>query len=71
MQRLVELGEEVKHRRIAYNFSMDDVAKKAGITRATISEIEKGNEKCSIESCFKVMSILDFCFSLSIPTMKQ
>ncbi len=75
MQRLLELGTEIRHRRIAYNLSMDDVAKKAGITRATLTEIEKGNEKCSIGSYFRVMDILDidvsFIKTYSIPKRKR
>ena len=37
---------------------MEEVANKVGITRATLSEIEKGNPSCSFGSYLKVISIL-------------
>ncbi len=58
MLDLKTLGKEIRNTRLAKNFSMDEVAKHADITRVTLTEIENGNPKSSIGSYFKVMSIL-------------
>lgn len=58
------LGSQIRESRLAKNFSMEEIAKQAGITRATLSEIESGNPKCAIGSYLNVMSILGVEVSL-------
>ena len=65
MNDLKKLGLKIKEKRLSLNLRMDDVAKKAGITRATLCSIEKGNSNCSIISLFKVMDILDLYLSVN------
>ena len=59
MLDLKVLGKQIRETRLTKNFSMEEVAQKAEITRATLSEIENGNPKCAIGSYLKVMSIVD------------
>ena len=64
MEELEKLAKQIKNKRLESNISMNDVAKQADITRATLFEIEKGNPKCAIGSYFKVMSILGIDFEI-------
>lgn len=65
MNDLVALGQFIKEKRLYLNLRMDDVAKQAGITRATLWSIEKGKGTCSISSLFKVLEILDISFTVT------
>lgn len=58
MNELSVLGKTIKEKRLLLNLRMDDVAKRADITRATLWSIEKGKGGFSASSLFKVMSIL-------------
>lgn len=64
MNELIVLGKSIKEKRLFLNMRMDDVAKKAGITRATLWSIEKGKGGFSASSLFKVMNILDMSFKV-------
>ena len=66
MEELLTLGKTIKAKRLALNMRMDDVAKKANITRATLWSIEKGTSNCSITSLFNVLNVLDISFNISI-----
>lgn len=65
MMNIKSLGKQIRETRLLKNFSMEEVASKAEITRATFSEIENGNPKCAIGSYLKVMSILDMDLSFT------
>ena len=71
MENIVTLGKNIKNRRLSLNMRMDDVAKQASITRATLWSIEKGEGKCSISSLFNVMSVLGLSFDLGSVTDKK
>ena len=75
MEDAVFLGHKIKEKRLALNLRMDDVAKKAGITRPTLWAIEKGTGNYSVSSLFKVMSILGLSLMIdsdgSIDTMRN
>ena len=64
MENIVALGKNIKNKRLSLNMRMDDVAKQANITRATLWSIEKGEGKCSIASLFNVMSVLGLSFDV-------
>ena len=63
MKELKNLGKLIKKKRLALNMRMDDVARKADITRATLWSIEKGLGNCSINSLIKVLNVLGISFS--------
>lgn len=65
MEELLTLGKTIKAKRLALNMRMDDVAKKANITRATLWSIEKGTSNCSMTSLFKVLDVLGLSFNVS------
>ena len=69
MNDLSLLGNVIKEKRLALNLRMDDVAKRANITRATLWSIEKGSGNCSMNNLVKVMNVLGL--SLSIDGMKN
>ncbi|MBQ3729784.1 MAG: DUF3791 domain-containing protein [Spirochaetales bacterium] len=58
MEQLFWLGKMIKEKRLAQNLRMDDVARKAGISRVTLWSIEKGEGNCSLSSLLRVMDVL-------------
>lgn len=64
MEKLLFLGNAIKEKRLALNIRMDDLARKADITRATLWSIEKGTSNCSIGTVFKLMDVLGLDFNL-------
>lgn len=65
MKKLLLLGNAIKEKRLALNIRMDDLARKADITRATLWSIEKGTSNCSIRTVFKLMDALGLNFNLA------
>ena len=65
MEQLKELGHAIKQKRLAENLTMDYLASKANISRATLWSIEKGNSNCSIKAVFKVLEILGLTISIN------
>ena len=65
MLKLNDLTKQIRNARLAKNLSMEEVANKAGITRATLSEIENGNPNCAFGSYLKVLSILEIEVSVN------
>jgi len=53
------IGEKIKTIREAINLTQDDLAKKLGITRPAISNIEQGERKLTAEETFKISKILN------------
>ena len=58
---LFELGEKIKTLRKEKNLSQEELAKKSGISRATLSKLENGNlTKISIATLDRVLGVLGF-----------
>lgn len=53
------LGRTIKNKRLARNMTMDALAKRAGITRATLSAIENGTGNYSIDTLLIVLGSID------------
>ena len=64
MNDLILLGKAIKEKRLSLNMRMDDVAKKAGISRATLWSIERGVGNCSVSTLFKIMDVLGLSFKI-------
>ncbi len=63
---LVEsIGAFVKNHRLNQNRSQDDVATSAGISRSTLSLLERG-EKISLGSLIRVLRILDLLYVMDV-----
>jgi transcriptional regulator with XRE-family HTH domain len=63
---LVEIiGKFVQHHRLNQNKTQHDVAKAAGISRSTLSLLERG-EKVSLSSLMQVLRILDLLYIMDI-----
>ncbi|MBP5163546.1 MAG: DUF3791 domain-containing protein [Spirochaetales bacterium] len=58
MEQLFWLGKMIKEKRLAQNLRMDDVARRADISRVTLWSIEKGEVNCSLSSLLRVMDVL-------------
>lgn len=56
------IGKTVRDKRIYLNLTMDQVAAKANITRATLLSIENGTGNYSIDALLKVMECLSLVF---------
>jgi DNA-binding XRE family transcriptional regulator len=50
-------------RRASLGLSQDDVAKKSGITRATINTVESGKGNSSMLTCMSILEALDLKLS--------
>ena len=61
----LSIGEQIKERRLELNLRMDDVAKRANTSRATLSSIENGKANYSINLLLKLFEILGLSFSIS------
>lgn len=64
MEEMLIIGKTIKNKRLLLNMRMDDLAKKTGITRATVSSIENGKGNCSALTLLKIMSALGLSFSI-------
>ena len=65
MDELLRIGKSIKKKRLEMNLRMEDVARKADITRVTLWSIERGTANCSIKSLFRVLDILNMKISFS------
>ena len=58
-KKILEIfGENIKLARLRRKLSMEQIAQRAGLSRATISKIEKGDESVAMGSYFQVLFIL-------------
>ena len=64
MEIAINTGTIIKRRRLSLNMRMEDVSKKANITRATLWSIEKGTGNYSFASLIKVLNILGLSISI-------
>lgn len=55
---LQKLGDFVKHHRIAQNKSQEQLSKAAGVSRSTLSLLERG-EKVNLITLIQVLRVLD------------
>ena len=62
MKNKATIGKLIKESRLEQNLRMDDVVKKIGITRTTLSSIENGTGNYSIDTLLKLLNF----FNLSI-----
>ena len=65
MEDLFRIGKTIRDRRLELNLRMDDVAKRANTTRATLWVIEKGTANYSVKTLLQVMAVLDLKITLS------
>jgi transcriptional regulator with XRE-family HTH domain len=62
---IFELGAKIKNLRKEKNISQEELAKKAGISRTTLSKIENGySSKVSIVTVEKILSILGYTLDI-------
>jgi len=66
MEKYCEIGNKIKSRRLALNLTSSYVAKKAGITRATLSAIENGSTKCTLNNLLRVISYLNMNINITV-----
>ena len=65
MSNMSEIGNAIKEKRLSQNLRMEDVAGKAGITRATLWAIEKGTANCSVKTLLQTMDVLGLELSVA------
>jgi transcriptional regulator with XRE-family HTH domain len=51
------LGQFIREGRLVRGFSTTDLAARAGISRALLQRIERGDAGCSIGACFEVAAL--------------
>ncbi|MEZ6097219.1 MAG: helix-turn-helix transcriptional regulator [Pirellulaceae bacterium] len=57
-RKLAQVGEQLRLARLRRRLSAEKVAERAGIARSTLSLIENGSGSSSIETLFRVLSVL-------------
>ena len=65
MENKVLLGRLIREKRLLLNLTMDEVSRKANITRATLSSIENGSGNYSIDNLFEVLNLLSLELNLN------
>jgi transcriptional regulator with XRE-family HTH domain len=55
---LIAFGENIKYARLRRDLSADQVSERAGISRTTLSKIEKGDEGVAIGYYFRALAVL-------------
>lgn len=69
-QALMEtIGSFIQHHRLNQNRSQSEVAENAGISRSTLSLLERG-DKVSLSSLIKVLRILDLLYIMDVFRIK-
>ena len=53
------MNDELRRRRLAKGYTMQDVANKAGISKSYYSLIERGERRVSYELTFKIAKVLN------------
>ncbi len=64
------IGTFIQHNRLNQNRSQSEVAKAAGISRSTLSLLERG-EKISLISLIQVLRVLDLLYIMDIFKVKN
>ncbi len=54
----VQVGEQIRLARLRRRLSAQQVAERAGISRSTLSLIEKGSTSSTIATLFRILSVL-------------
>ncbi len=64
------IGKFIQHHRLNQNRSQQDVAHDAGISRSTLSLLERG-EKVALISLIQVLRVLDLLYIMDIFSVKK
>jgi len=67
---LKAMGEFVKHHRVNQNKTQDELAKSAGISRSTLSLLERG-ETVTIATFIQVLRVLDLLYIMDAFKVKD
>ena len=65
MTDVMNIGTQIKEKRLALNLRMNEVAEKASITRSTLWSMEKGDGNYSISSLLKVLNVLNLSIAVN------
>ncbi len=52
--RLLQLGQKIRYERLKRGLSQDDLEEKSGVSRRTISEIERGNADIRYTNLYQI-----------------
>ncbi len=66
-----QLGAEVREARKKRGLSQEDLAARAGVSRAWLTRFETGHPTASIEPLFRVLSALDLSLDLAQRTVTE
>ncbi len=59
------IGKFIQHHRLNQNRSQDDIANDAGISRSTLSLLERG-ESVSMSSLIRILRVLDLLYIMNV-----
>ncbi len=67
---IASIGQFVQHHRLQQNRSQSDVADAAGISRSTLSLLERG-EKINLSSLIRVLRVLDLLHVMDVFVVRE
>ncbi|MEI6137939.1 MAG: helix-turn-helix transcriptional regulator [Mariniphaga sp.] len=59
------IGKFIKHHRLNQNKTQDDISEQAGISRSTLSLMERG-EKVTLSSLIQILRVLDLLYIMDV-----
>lgn len=65
LAELKKVGEDIRYARIRRNFTMEELSKRAGISRPTLDKVEKGAPSVAIGIYARVLFILGITGTIS------
>jgi len=64
------IGNFIKHHRLNQNKTQDEIAKAAGVSRSTLSLLEKG-QKITMNSLIKILRVLELLYIMDVFKIKD
>lgn len=65
MENIVSFGEVIRNKRLSLNMPMLELARKANISRATLSNIENGGTNYSVKTLLNIFQILNIDLTIA------
>lgn len=62
-ERLLKLGQKIRYERLKNSLSQEDLEEKSGVSRRTISEIERGNADIRYTNLYQIAEALNLTIS--------
>lgn len=62
-ERLLQLGQKIRYERLKNSLSQEELEERSGVSRRTISEIERGNADIRYTNLYQIANALNISTS--------